>query len=87
MDRAGQETAAASHAAMTPQEQHAQVSPLNPLLKTLNPTSIFISHEVFLKLFCRSQLPHKFVNISFAITNIKNKLTDLWGSRLSKSNL
>jgi len=36
-----------------------------------------ISHTVFLKSFCRSQLPHKSVNLSFTITNIKNKLTDL----------
>ena len=34
----------------------------------------------FLKSFCKSQLPHKFVNLSFVITNIQNKLTDLWGS-------
>jgi len=33
--------------------------------------------QVFLKSFCRSQLPHKSVNLSFTITNIKNKLTDL----------
>ena len=35
-----------------------------------------ISHKVFMKPFCRSQLPHKSVNLSFTITNIKNKLTD-----------
>ena len=29
--------------------------------------------------FCRSQLPHRFVNIPFTITNMKNKLPDLWG--------
>ena len=33
---------------------------------------IFISHEVFLKLFCTSQLPHKFVNLSFTISNTMN---------------
>ena len=31
----------------------------------------FISHKVFLKSFCRSQLPHKSVNLSSTITNIK----------------
>ena len=40
----------------------------------------FISHKVFLKSFCRSQFPHKSVNLSFIITNIKNKLTDLCGN-------
>ena len=30
-----------------------------------------ISHTAFLKLFCRSQLPHKSVNLSFTISNIK----------------
>ena len=35
----------------------------------------FISHKVLLK--CRNQRPHKSVNLSFTITNIKNKLTDL----------
>ena len=39
-----------------------------------------ISHKVFLKSFCRSHPPHKSVNSSFTITNMKNKLTDLWGS-------
>ena len=26
-----------------------------------------------------SQLPHKFANLFFSITNRKNKMTDLWG--------
>ena len=34
----------------------------------------FISHRVFLKSFCRSQLPHTSVNLSSTITNIKNNL-------------
>ena len=29
--------------------------------------------------FCKSQFPHESVNLSFIITNIKNKLTDLCG--------
>ena len=43
-------------------------------------TKVFISHKVFLKSFCRSELPHKSVNLSFTITNIKNKLADLCGN-------
>ena len=41
-----------------------------------------ISHEVFLKSFCKRQFPHKSVNQSLIMTNIKNKLTDLCGSWL-----
>ena len=33
--------------------------------------------SVFLKLLYISQLPHKFVHLSFIITNMENKLTDL----------
>ena len=32
-----------------------------------------ISQRVFVKLFCTSQPPHKSVNLSFTIANIKNK--------------
>ena len=41
--------------------------------------SDFLSHKVFLKSFCRSQLCHESVNLSFTITNIKNKLMELYG--------
>ena len=41
-----------------------------------------ISIKVLLKPFCRSQLPHRSVNLSFTITNLENKLTDLYGNRL-----
>ena len=34
--------------------------------------------EALSKLFCKSRFPHSSVNISFIITNIKNKLTDFW---------
>ena len=44
-----------------------------------------ISLKVFFKSFCRSQLSHKFVNLSFTISNIKNKLTELCGNRLFKN--
>jgi len=39
-----------------------------------------ISHKVFFKSFCRSQVPHNSVNSSFTISNIKNKLTDSCGN-------
>ena len=31
----------------------------------------FISQNVFIKSFCKSELPHKSVNLSFIITNTK----------------
>ena len=34
---------------------------------------------VFTKSFCKSQFPHKFVNLSFIITDMQ-KLTDLCGN-------
>ena len=40
----------------------------------------FISQKVFLKSFCKNQFPHKSVNLSFSITNVENKLTDLCGN-------
>ena len=42
--------------------------------------SIVISVKVFSKSFCISQLLHKSVNKSLTATNIKDKLTNLWGS-------
>ena len=36
-----------------------------------------ISQKVFVKSFCKSQFPHKFINLSFTTTNIKKKSTDL----------
>ena len=39
-----------------------------------------ILHQVFLTPFCRSELPHESVNLSFTITHIKNKSTDLCGN-------
>jgi len=44
-------------------------------------TSLF-SQKVFIKLFYKSQFPHKSVNLSFIITDTKNKVTDLCGNRL-----
>ena len=39
-----------------------------------------ISHKVFSRSFCRSQLLHKSVNLSFTITNIKKQSMDLCGN-------
>ena len=44
------------------------------------PPSEFISHEVFFKSFCKSQFPHKSVNLFFILVIVKDRLTDLWGS-------
>ena len=38
-----------------------------------------LSQRVFIKSFCKSQFPHKSVNLSFTITNMMNKLTDFAG--------
>jgi len=46
----------------------------------LRPASVLITQKVFLKSFFKSQLPYKSVNLSFIITNINNKLTDLCGN-------
>ena len=40
----------------------------------------FIAQKTFTKSFFQSQFPYKSVNLSFIITNVKNKLTDLCGS-------
>jgi len=35
-----------------------------------------LTQSVFLESFCKSRLPHKSVNVSLTVTNMKNKLTD-----------
>ena len=40
----------------------------------------FISQKVLITLFCKSRFPHTSVNLSFVITNVQNKLTDLRGN-------
>ena len=45
----------------------------------------FISHEVSIKSFCKSQFPHKLVNLFFTSVMMKDKLTDLWGNRFLKT--
>ena len=39
-----------------------------------------ISQKVFIKSFCKRSFPQKSVNLSFIITNVENKLTDLCGN-------
>ena len=38
-----------------------------------------ISQNVFMKSFCKSQFPHKFVNLFCILVIMKNQLTDLCG--------
>ena len=39
-----------------------------------------VSHKVFLKSFCKSQFPHKFINLFLILVPmVNNKLTDSWG--------
>jgi len=40
----------------------------------------FISQQVFMHSFCKSPFPRKPVNLSYIITNIKNKITYLCGN-------
>ena len=40
---------------------------------------VFISQQVFVKSFCKSQFPHKSVNLSFILVTINDKLTDVCG--------
>ena len=46
-----------------------------------------ISPKLFMTSFCKSQFPHKSVNLFPIITNTKNKLTDLCGNRLLQNDL
>ena len=39
----------------------------------------FISQQVRIKLFCKSQFPHESINFTFIITSIKNQSMDLCG--------
>ena len=41
-----------------------------------------ISQKAFIKSLCRSQVPHQFVDVSFTITDIKDKLANLCGNWL-----
>ena len=44
-----------------------------------------ISQKIFIRLFHISQFPQKSVNVSFIITNVKNKLTNLCGNLPSQN--
>ena len=45
-----------------------------------------IRHKVFIKSFCKSQFPHKSVDLSFILVIIQDKLTSLCGNRLLQNN-
>ena len=40
------------------------------------------AHTDFSDSFCKSQLPHRSVNLFFVITHVRNELTNLCGNRL-----
>ena len=44
-------------------------------------------HIRFIKSFCKRQFPHKFVDLSFIITNVRNKLTNCAGINICKTTL
>ena len=46
----------------------------------------FISHTVFLKSFRKSQFPQKSVDLFFILVIAKDRLPDLWVSRLLQNN-
>ena len=39
----------------------------------------FITHRAPLMSLCKSQFPHKSVNLFFILVIVKDKFTDLWG--------
>ena len=39
-----------------------------------------MSQKVFIKSFCKSQFPHKFVNLFFILVMMKDKLMDSCGN-------
>ena len=57
-----------------------------PLSRSLS-TGKRISHKVFKRSFCKSQLPHESVNLSFVSVMINDKLTDSWGIDFCKTTL
>ena len=46
-----------------------------------------MSHQVFLTSFCISRFPNKSVNSDFILVIVRDKLTDLLGSRLLQNDL
>ena len=64
----------------TPHTPHPTPHTPHPTPHTPHPTPhTLVSQKVFMKMFCKSQFPHKSVNVSCIITNIKNEFTDLCG--------
>jgi hypothetical protein len=59
-------------------EAHASVGDLITRERTY--ASKLISQKAFIKSFCQSQFPHKFVNLFFVLEDTKNELTDLCGN-------
>ena len=45
----------------------------------------FVSHKVFLKLFCKSKFPHKSVNLFFISVTVNDKSAILWGGSLQQN--
>ena len=43
-------------------------------------TTTLISHKVIMKLFCKSEFPHKSVDFFVILVIVKDNLTDLWES-------
>ena len=48
--------------------------------------STFISQKVFIKSFCKGEFPPKSVNVSFIITHMKNRMTDLCRNPILQNN-
>ena len=48
----------------------------------LGPASILISHKMLSKSFCKTQFPHRFVNVFFIKVIVQDELTDLWRSSI-----
>ena len=42
---------------------------------------------MLIKSLCKSQFPHRCVNLFFALVMIKDKLTDLWGNGLLQNDI
>jgi len=64
-----------------------ETSPRASNPQTPNPNPQVLSQKVFITWFCTSQFPHKSVNLSSIITNMKNELTDLCGNRLLQNDI
>ena len=48
-------------------------------LRSRDPPALGLIYEVFLKSFCKSQFPYKFVNLFFVLVIVNDELTNLWG--------